>query len=246
MSHDVAQSTDACLTAVAAVDPYVPESRSRLRDFRRTVFTNVNHNTMRGSTRLAIEDFERQNSRRRIEARRIVSGAEWRFLRAIMAGHDVAIVPAWVAMDGLLATVEHEIASVLARKTRVPVLRVASTPLHAKSVLFVMDNTSLNGQVRRYVRLGLWPDARVVILPVGGSSVGDSIDEQRDFLRAHGRNAAVLPPLDLDFEMPDLEDLARQFHVAVIVSRSSRRLFGPAWNKAVRTVAKRVPVILMI
>jgi hypothetical protein len=94
MAHDVAESKSASLTALAGVDPYSPETASCLRDFWRSIFTNTNQNAMRGSARLAIKEFERQNSERRIGARRVALGSNWSSLRAATGEHDLAVVPA--------------------------------------------------------------------------------------------------------------------------------------------------------
>ncbi|HEX2724259.1 MAG TPA: hypothetical protein VHN20_00400 [Beijerinckiaceae bacterium] len=246
MAHDLAQSHGASLTAVAAVDPYIRERRSRLKNFCQTVFTNACHDVMRRSAHRAIDDFERQNSDRRVEARRIVRGADWRSLRDAVSGHDLAVAPAWVGIDGLDATPENEVAPALARNAGIPVLRVASLPLDRGKVLFLIDGASQHCRLARvYMNLGLWRTARIVILPIGGG--GSSVEvacEERKVLRRHDHNAAVLPPLAAD-AVPDLEKLTRQFHVAA-VDRSLGRsgLFASLRNCAFRAVTSRVPAIL--
>jgi hypothetical protein len=248
VAHDVAQAHGASLTALAPVDPFVSDRPSRVRDFCRVVFTNVFHDVMRRSARRAIQDFERQNAERRIGARRIISGAARWSLRAAAAQQTLVVAPAWVGLDGVAATVENEAAAVLARRARIPVLRVASRPLDADKVLLLTDGASRPCRLARtFVKLGLWRKARIVILPVGGNgSSADSACEQRNVLRMHGRNAAVLPPLDGD-AIADLETLARQFHVAAVDRRLARnRVFGSPGNRALRAVADRVPAILLL
>jgi hypothetical protein len=248
MAHDIAQG-GALLTAVAAVDPYVPERKSRIRRLWRSVFVNISDKAVRSSARRAIDDFERQNANRRIGARRIVPGAEWHLLRGGTA-HQLAVVPAWVTLDGAITDVANEFASVLARRTPAPVLRVACTPLDVRSVLFITDSTFPDTEaVRRYVRLGLWRDARILILPVrdARSSDSEAIDAQRAFLRLHGRNAAILPPLDLVTGMATLDSLVGQTRVAALAQFSRRSsLFSSIWNNVSRAVAERVPVVLLL
>ena len=248
VAHELALSHGACLTAMAPVDPYVEERPSRVRKFCRLVFTNVFHDAMRRSARHAIDNFERQNAERRVGARRIVCGAGCRSLRAAVARQNLVVAPAWAGLDGTGVTVENEVACVLARKAGIPVLRVASRPLDRDKVLFLTDGASWHGQpARAFLKLGLWRTARMVILPVGGNGASADIAcEQRHVLRMHGRNAAVLPPLDGD-ATPDLENLARQFHLAAVDRRLGRnRLLDSLGNSALRAVAARVPAILFL
>jgi hypothetical protein len=152
-------------------------------------------------------------------------------------------------MDGGWAEIQDEVAEFLVQKTQVPILRVSRRPLNVRKVVFIVSSTGRCSRlVHAYLELGLWPEASVSILPVGDyrPRVAENVREQLDLLHTRGRDAVLLPPIDLDFEAVDLEQLLSPFQAAVMGHLSYRA----GWFDSVRfdpfeTVASRVPLVLV-
>jgi hypothetical protein len=195
----------------------------------------------------AVADYEAQYGERLGETSHIAKGT-WSYLSRVIGGQSLAVVPAEVGLDGSFELFDEEVAALVQSLGSVPVLRVRRRPLRVSSVLLLIDNTALSRKLSTlYQELGLWAEARVVILPMDRPSVPAIVQEQVHSLRAHGHDVAVMQPLDLNFERSDLERLLPQFHVAVMGHLSYR--IGPFFdlvrNNAFEIVAKQVPMTLL-
>lgn len=219
VAHDIAAAKGTSLPGLAAVDPYAPKVRSTLREAWRNFVGNVDSDAMRRSARLAIEDFEMQNRRRRVAVNRVVPGDAWGDLIPRMAEHDLAVIPAMVGVDGVPDGIDSEAATTLGNASLVSVLRVTRRPLEVNSILLVVANTAACERLAQGLRrLGLWRDARISILPLDSerASVARNVRSTVDELLADGRHSTLLPSLRLDFEEPDLNWVIGSFQVAVM------------------------------
>ena len=195
----------------------------------------------------AIADYEAQYDERLGETSHILKGT-WSYLSRELAEDDLAIVPAEVGLDGSFELFDEEVAALVQLLGSVPALRVRRRPLRVSSVLLLIDNTPLSRKLATlYEELGLWAEARVVILPMDRPSVPAIVDAQVHSLRAHGYDVTVMQPLDLNFERSDLERLLFPFHVAVMGHLSYRigPFFDVVRNNAFEIVAKQVPMTLL-
>jgi hypothetical protein len=204
---------------------------------------------MRGSARSAVEQFEAQACDKVLRVSRVIGGSDIRELAAKAAESDLVLVPANVGMDGGWAEVWGEVAELLLRRRRVPILRVSRKPLDVKKVLLVVSSTGRCSHLaNRYLELGLWPEAGISILPIGDyrPRVSQNVREQLDLLRIRGRDVTLLPPIDLDFDAADLQQVLALFQ-AVVIGHISHKA---GWFDAVRydpfeVVASRVPAVLL-
>ena len=164
------------------------------------------------------------------------------------SAYDVVIAPAGVQADGSSARLESEVSAILAKFRRTPILRVRRRPLAIAQVLMLLDGTpACRALARRYVRLGLWADARVVVLPMDRPSVRGILQDEVEMLRSRGRSVTVFPALDLNFEAPELESILRLFPAAVVGHLSHREglYFGAVRNDPFAMIAERVPLVLL-
>ena len=253
---DLARATEARLTALAGVDPFhpaTPKQSSPLLGFWRSFRGEVDSGAMRDAARCAIEDFEDQVGRKggAIAIDHVAAGGVWPRFCSLVAGHDIAVVPAGVGADGRRETYDREAAARLATASNTPVLRVSRRPLSIERVLVVLDNTARCRRLAHTVaEVGLWPDARLTVLPVGCDRpiVDEIVRAQADHLDRSGRwsRVCVLAPLPLDFEAPDLIDFASGFQVAVMGHLSNRiGLFDTIRNDVHEVVASVVPMVLL-
>lgn len=142
-----------------------------------------------------------------------------------LAGHDLAVVPAGVGPDGEERPPAEEVAALLSGLRRVPVLRVRRRVPLVRAALLVVGATPTCGALAAgLVRTGLWQDAALSILPVGGDrpGVAAAAEAQADLLRDHGRRVRVLRGVDLVFEPDDLRPLLACHDAAVLSCLSAR------------------------
>jgi hypothetical protein len=112
----------------------------------------------------------------------------------------------------------------------------------------VLDSTpACRTLAQGYVRLNLWSDARLIILPIDRPSVASFLQDELDFVRRNHQRVSVLRPLDLDFEREDLETLLHGFQAAVVghLSRRVGLYFGAVRNDPFAMIAERVPLVLL-
>ncbi len=239
---DVAGARTARLTGVAA-----SRDRSAFLDVWRRETRSGLEQQICQALPSAIADYDGQH-RERFGGTSHVARGTWSYLSQVLAEQDLAVVPAEVGFDGSFELFDEEVAALVQSLGSVPVLRVRRRPLRVSSVLLLLDNTPLSPSLSTlYQKLGLWAEARVVILPMDRPSVPAIVQAQVHSLRAHGYDVAVMQPLDLNFEKSDLESLLPQFHVAVMGHLSYR--IGPFFdlvrNNAFEIVAKQVPMTLL-
>jgi hypothetical protein len=248
MSYEIAASHAAQLIAVAPIEPFVPPHFT----FSQGLWSwigDVDLAAMRDAARLSIEQFQAHGCGKAISPSGLIGGSDVRELTARMAESDLVLITANVGMDGGWAEIQDEVAEFLVQKTQVPILRVSRRPLNVRKVVFIVSSTGRCSRlVHAYLELGLWPEASVSILPVGDyrPRVAENVREQLDLLHTRGRDAVLLPPIDLDFEAVDLEQLLSPFQAAVMGHLSYRA----GWFDSVRfdpfeTVASRVPLVLV-
>lgn len=168
----------------------------------------------------------------------------------LLAGQDLAILPAGAGPHGMPAEPAMELAASLAHARVVPVLRVRQWPRHVRAVLLVVgDSPACGALAAGLLRSGLWATAPVSILPVAEESQGAvaMANEQAELLRRHGRSVAVLPALDADFDMAVAQRLLARFDAAVMARLSSRHagMLDSLRICAFETVADTVPVTLL-
>jgi hypothetical protein len=250
MSYEIAASFHASqLTAVTPIDPFVPLPHFTFMRSLRSWVGDVDLAAMRGAARLSIEQFQAHGCGKGLRVNRIIGGSDLSRLTARAAEADLVLIPANVRMDGGWAQIHSEVAEFLVRQGHVSILRVSRRPLDVRKVVLIVSSTGRCSQLaHRYLELGLWPEASVSILPVGDyrPRVAENVREQLGLLHPQDRNAVLLPPIDLDFEVADLEQLLSPFQAAVMGHLSYRA----GWFDSVRfdpfeIVASRVPLVLV-
>jgi monovalent cation/proton antiporter MnhG/PhaG subunit len=168
----------------------------------------------------------------------------------LLAGHDLAVLPAGAGPHGTPAEPGMEIAASLARARVVPVLRVLRKPQRVRAVLLVVGASPGCGALAAgLLRSGLWHSAPVSILPVAEERPGvvAMVNEQAELLRLHGRRVAVLPSLDIDVEPEELRRLLARFDAAVMSQLSGRQggFFDSLRICPFEAVADTVPMTLL-
>jgi hypothetical protein len=161
--------------------------------------------------------------------------------------YNLVVVPA--VMNGPAGYVEQEPSSAISAKIgHTPVLWVRRRPLQITQVLMLVDSTpACRMLARRFVRLGLWADARVMVLPMARHSVSLFLRGEVEFLRSTGRSVTVLSALDLNFKTQDLGLILQRFPAAVVGHLSYRvgLYFGAVRNDPFAIVAERTPLVLL-
>lgn len=249
MSYEIAASHAAQLIAVAPIDPFAPANHFTFSQSLRSWIGYVDLAAMHGAARHSIEQFQAHGCDKAFPVSRSIAGSDVRELTARTAASDLVLIPANVRMDGGWADVQDEVAEFLLQRTQVPILRVSRRPLDVRKVILIVSSTGRCSQLsHRYLALGLWPEAKVSVLPVGDyrPRAAENVREQLDLLHTQGHDADLLPPIDLDFEAVDLEQLLSPFHAAVMGHLSYRA----GWFDSVRfdpfeVVASRVPLVLV-
>lgn len=168
----------------------------------------------------------------------------------VLAGQDLAILPAGAGPHGTPTEPGLEVAASLAKAGVVPVLRVRQWPQRVRAVLLVVGDSPASGALAAgLLRSGLWATAPVSILPVAEERPGvvAMVKEQAELLRLHGRRVAVLPALEDDFDMAEARRLLARFDAAVMAQLSSRHggILDSLRICAFETVADSVPVTLL-
>ena len=253
---DLARESGTRLTALAGLEPFElakQTRRSALCDFWRRFREDVDPGTMRDAACRAVRNFEEQAGRetRAEPIDRAEAGGVWSRFVSLVSGHDLAVVPAGVGLDGRWESFESEAASRLALGSNVPVLRVSRRPLAIDQVLVVVDNAPRCWRLTQTLeQVGLWPNAGLAVLPIGCDRpiVEEVMRAQIDDLERSGspRRTRVLSPLSLDFEVGDLIALVSRFPAAVLGQLSNRiGLFGAVRNDAHEVIAEVVPVVLI-
>ncbi len=249
MSFEIAAFHAAQLTAVALIDPFAPPPRVPFSQGLWSWVEDVDPAAMRDAARLSIEKFETHGCDKALPVSRIVGGAYAMGLTEMGAEADLVLVPANARIDGSWAEVWSEVAWFLVQRGHVSILRVSRRPLDVRKVILIVSSTGRCSQLAHgYLELGLWPEASVSILPIGDyrPRVAENVEAQLDLLQASGRDPSLLPPIDLDFEAADLEQILSPFPAAVVGHLSYRA----GWFDAVRSdpfeiVASRVPLVLI-
>ena len=176
--------------------------------------------------------------------------AEARGLAALLAGHDLVVLPAGAGPHGLPCEPSEEIAAELARIRVAPVLRVARPPGTVREVVVLVGTGDACGALAAgLLRTGLWPAAAVSVLLVadGGPAARGVAEAQAALLRAHGRTVRILSPMDAGFEVPDLRALLARYDAAVMSCLSTRQggVFESLLPCAHEIAAETVPVTLL-
>jgi hypothetical protein len=249
MSFEIAAVHAAELTAMAPIDPFASPARSTFSHSLWSLVEDVDLASMHGSVRSAIEQFDTRGCGNGLRISRVIGGPNVRDLTAKATEFDLVLVPANVGMDGGWTEVWSEVAEFMVRRGCMPTLRVSRRPLDVRKVVLVVSSTQrCSGLAQKYLDLGLWPQASVSILPVADyrSRVAENVTEQLDLLQTRGRDAALLPPIDLDFEVADLEQILSPFQVAVVGHLSHRA----SWFDSVRRdpfeiTASFIPLVLV-
>lgn len=164
-----------------------------------------------------------------------------------LGGYDVVVAPA--ATDSSSGYIERELwAGLLAHSRRLPVLRVRRRPPAINHVLMLVDSTpACRTLARRFVQIGIWSEARILVLPMDSPSVGLFLEDAVETLRTGGNSVTVLPALELTFEQPELECLLGRVQAAVMAHLSHRvgLSFGAVRNDPFAIVADRAPLVLL-
>lgn len=249
MSFEIAASHAAHLTAIAPIDPFTPSPRSSLGHSMWPLVDDVDFAAMRDAARSAVEEFETQSRDNVLKVSRIIGGSDVRTVAAEAAKFDLVLVPANAGVDGTWTEARGEVAEFLVRRGHTAILRVSRRPLDVKNIVLVTSSTGrCSGLAHRYLELDLWPEAKISFLPIGAyrPCVSQYVSEQLDLLQTRGRQATLLPPIDLDFEAIDLQHIVSPFQVAVMGHLTHRA----GWFDSVRcdpfeVVASCIPVALL-
>ncbi len=152
--------------------------------------------------------------------------ADPRALAMLLAGHDLVVLPAGAGPHGLPCDPAEEVAAAVARARIAPVLRVARRPGVVREVVMLVGAGDGCGALAAgLLRSGLWPEATVSILALGEDrpAVRAMADGQAALLRAHGRQVAMLPALEPDFEAPALRARIARYDAAVMSCLTTRQ-----------------------
>ena len=171
-------------------------------------------------------------------------------LTRLLAGHDLAVLPAGIGPNGTPCEPGAEVTASLARTRLLPVLRVRRRPLDVRSlVLLVGASPACGVGAAGLLRSGLWPAAAVSVLPVADyrPGVAAGVTEQVDLLRRHGRKVTVLPSIELEFEAEELRRMLAHHQAAVVSCLSGRHggFLDGVRNCAFETAAETVPLLLL-
>lgn len=170
-------------------------------------------------------------------------------LAAVVAGCDLLVVPAGAGLSGSAQPPSDELATTLALRSAVPILRVRQHPPAVRRVVLVVSGTDGCARLaRRFLHSGLWADAQVALLPVAGDRqrVQAALDEQVELVRAHGRKAEIMPLVDPDFEADALARGVRRFDAAAMSCLSHRTgWFGMVRTCPFEVVSDCMPVTLL-
>jgi len=219
MAFEIAASHSARLMAIAAVDPFAPVPSSTFSRSLWSLMDDVDFKDMRASARSAVQQFEPQGREGLLMVSRVIGGPDIRELTAKAAEADLVLVPANVAIDGSWAAIQSEVAEFLARRSHAPILRISRRPLDVRKVVLIISNTRRCSQLaHRYLEAGLWPEASISMLPIGEDRprVLENVKKQLDLLQTSGRDTALLPSIDLDFEAADLQQVLSPFQAAIM------------------------------
>jgi hypothetical protein len=249
MSFEIAASHAAHLTAIAPIDPFMPPPRSSFDHSMWPLVDDVDLAAMRDAARSAVEEFETQNRDNMLKVSRITGGSDIRALAAEAAEFDLVCVPANAGVDGTWMEPRSEVADLIVRRGRTAILRVSRRPLDVRNIILVTSSTGrCSGLAHRYLELDLWPEANISLLPIGAyrPCVSQNVKEQLDLLQTRGRQATLLPPIDLDFEAVDLQHIVSPFQIAVMGHLTHRA----SWFDSVRydpfeVVASCIPAVLL-
>lgn len=206
---------------------------------------------LRENCAAALQDFQR----RAAAAPELLAGARHEEgatvdLARTLAGHDCVVLPAEVGAHGVACTPGEEIAASLARSRLVPVLRVRRTVTAVRSVLLVVGSAPACGTVAAgLLRIGLWPNATLSILPVTADrpGVAAAVAAQAELLRAAGREVRLLSPLEGEFEVDAFRLRLSTFDAAVMSCLSTHHggVFDMLHSCAHEVVADVVPIVLL-
>jgi hypothetical protein len=210
---------------------------------------DVDFAAMRDAARSAAEEFETRSRDNVLKVSRIIGGTDVRALAAEAAESDLVFVPANVGVDGTWTEAWSEVAEFFVRQGHTAILRVSRRPLDVRNIVLVTSSTGrCSGLAHRYLELDLWPEANISLLPIGSyrPCVSQNVREQLDLLRTRGRQASLLPPIDLDFEAADLQQIVSPFQVAVM----GYLTHSAGWFDSVRcdpfeVVASCTPAVLL-
>jgi hypothetical protein len=249
VSFEIAASFHAVqLTAVTPIDPFVSLPHFTFSRGLRSWVGDVDLAAMHDAARLSIEQFQAHSYDKALSVSRIIGGSDLSALTARAAEADLVLIPANVRMDGGWAEIRREVAEFLVRRGHGSILRVSRRPLDVRRVVLIISSTGRCSQLAlKFLELGLWPEAGVSILPVGDyrPRVSENVREALDLLHTQGRDAELLPPIDLDFEGDDVEQLLSPFQAAVVGHLSYRA----GWFDSLRSdpfeiTASCVPLVL--
>lgn len=249
MPFEIAVTHSARLIAVAPIDPFAPLPPFSFSQGVWFWIEDVDLALMHDSARSSVSQFQAHGFGKVLRVSRVIGGPDVRGLTAKVADADLVLVPANVGIDGSWAEVWSEVAEFFVQREHVSILRVSRRPLQVKKVVLVVSSTGRCSQLaQRLVELDLWPEATISILPIGDyrPHVSQNVREQLDLLRTSGRDAALLPAINLDFAAADLEQILSPFQAAVMGHLSYRA----GWFDSVRhdpfeTIASHVPVVLI-
>lgn len=150
--------------------------------------------------------------------------AEAGALAPLLAGQDLAVLPAGMGPHGPVDDAGMEIAAALAEARVVPLLRVRHLPGPVRSVLLLVGTSPGCGMLAAgLLRSGLWPSAAISILPVDEAAAAGPAMAQAELLHSHGRQAMLLPPASADTDMAALRPLLAGSEAAVMARLSTRQ-----------------------
>lgn len=209
---------------------------------------------MRDTASAAFRLFEEAARRRSVDVAGRHEEGDLDSLAAVIAAHDVVVVPAGIGASMFVVPPAEELASLLIRRTTTPVLRVRRHPPRIRSIVVVVCGTpACRNLAGGLIRSGLWPTLPVSLLPVPrhgsrdeeGRMLAEAVDEQAGLLRAHGRSVAVLEAIDPQ-DAGALESRVSGFDVAVMACLSRKAgPFGALSLDPFEVVAGIVPVTLL-
>lgn len=252
ISIDLAKQAGATLTGFSAVDPDagncggpVPVGGSYWARW----LAERSRARMRDTAASALRDFDDLTHGQPVQVTgRHEEGDLGRLVLGLI-GYDLLVLPAGVGFGGLRATPERQLAAMVAEGQIAPVLCVRQRPRGVRNILMVVNVTpGCRRLAAGLLRCGLWPSARIAVLPVAAQHPGIQtvVEEQCNLLRAHGRQVVLLDPLDPSFEASALSARIKGFDAAVMSCLSHRRgLFNALHDCPHEVVAETVPVTLL-
>lgn len=246
----LARSSGAALTALSIVagpgEPSGPRPAGGTHWARWSAASR--RERQRGAAAAALADFQDRARAAGIAAETVHEEAGPGGLARHVAAADLIVVPAGIDPAGERADGSDELATRIAGDHRVPVLRVARRTASVRRIAVLVDRRDASaGLAQSFVRIGLWAEAEIDVVPVtdDGACI-DAAAAQAALLTAHGRAAETTTALGEDATIDEMAVLMRRYDAIVTVGLGGGAAwFGVARGDCRSVAAATAPLVLL-